>query len=91
MALHPTNERLIDYDDETRDMPGLLCQECNKMYSLGGIDNVIECLVNGTYVIPLFDNLCICDDNISYQNKNNIVLYNIIVCTNFKQNIYKLC
>tara|TARA_B110000967_G_C18863539_1_gene551395 strand:- start:50 stop:262 length:213 start_codon:yes stop_codon:yes gene_type:complete len=67
MALNFTNERIINYEFELRDMPGLLCPDCDKMYSLGGIDFVNECLEDGTYVRPLCDNLCIC-------NMNNIVL-----------------
>ena len=76
MPLHSTNEGIINYEDEYKDMPGLLCQDCDKMYSLGGIDNVTECLADGTYVLPLCDNLCICEDNIFNQKQNNIVSSN---------------
>ena len=74
MALDPTNVRLIDYDNESRDMPGLLCPDCDKMYTLWGIDFVNDCLDDGRYVLPLFDNLCLCNDNIIDPNQNNIVL-----------------
>ena len=70
MALDPTNVRLIDYDNESTDMPGLICPNCDKMYTLGGIDFVNECLADGRYVLPICDNLCICKDNLFDQYNN---------------------
>ena len=64
MALEPTKIRFIDYDDESRDIPGLICPNCDKMYTLGGIDYVNECLADGKYVLPLCNNMCICDSNL---------------------------
>ena len=77
MALDPTNVRLIDYDNESRDMPGLICPYCDKMYTLGGIDFVNECLADGRYVLPICDNLCICVGNL-FDRYNNLENYEIV-------------